>query len=92
MVNKAIKAANKAIKSHDDKRIGAVWHTTGSGKSLSMAFFTSIAAWKLNNPTFWLSMIIMILMINYLIPLRQLMNFCAKIQHRFNRVVNSVPR
>ncbi|UZN41734.1 type I restriction endonuclease subunit R [Lactobacillus sp. IBH004] len=52
MVNKAIKAANKAIKSHDDKRIGVVWHTTGSGKSLSMVFFTSIAARKLNNPTF----------------------------------------
>lgn len=52
MVNKAIKAANKAIKSPDDKRIGVVWHTTGSGKSLSMVFFTSIAARKLNNPTF----------------------------------------
>lgn len=44
MVNKAIKAANKAIKSLDDKRIGVVWHTIGSGKSLSMVFFTSIAA------------------------------------------------
>ena len=52
MVNKAIKAANNAIKSPDDKRIGVVWHTTGSGKSLSMVFFTSIAARKLNNPTF----------------------------------------
>lgn len=52
MVNKAVKAANKAIKSPDDKRIGVVWHTTGSGKSLSMVFFTSIAARKLNNPTF----------------------------------------
>src|SRR5699024_11179650 len=27
------------------------WHTTGSGKSLSMVFFASIAARKLNNPT-----------------------------------------
>lgn len=51
MVNKAIKAAKRAIKSSEDKRIGVVWHTTGSGKSLSMVFFASIAARKLNNPT-----------------------------------------
>jgi type I restriction enzyme R subunit len=51
MVNKAVKAAKRALDSPDDKRIGVVWHTTGSGKSLSMVFFSSIVARKLNNPT-----------------------------------------
>ena len=51
MVNKAVKAAKRALNSPNDKRIGVVWHTTGSGKSLSMVFFSSIVARKLNNPT-----------------------------------------
>ena len=34
-----------------DKRIGVVWHTTGSGKSLSMVFYSGIVARKLGNPT-----------------------------------------
>ena len=51
MVNKAVEAAKRALNDPDDKRIGVVWHTTGSGKSLSMVFFSSIVARKLNNPT-----------------------------------------
>lgn len=51
MVNKAVKAATRTIADPNDKRIGVVWHTTGSGKSLSMVFFASIVARKLNNPT-----------------------------------------
>lgn len=51
MVNKALKYAKKSIKRKTDKRIGVVWHTTGSGKSLSMVFFSGIAAQKLKNPT-----------------------------------------
>ena len=51
MVNKAVKAAERALNNPDDRRIGVVWHTTGSGKSLSMVFFASIVARKLNNPT-----------------------------------------
>ena len=51
MVNKAVKAAKRTIADPNDKRIGVVWHTTGSGKSLSMVFFASIIARKLNNPT-----------------------------------------
>ncbi|MEK1396306.1 type I restriction endonuclease subunit R [Limosilactobacillus fermentum] len=50
MVNKAVKAAKRTLANPNDKRIGVVWHTTGSGKSLSMVFFASIAARKLNNP------------------------------------------
>ncbi|KRL73965.1 type I restriction endonuclease subunit R [Ligilactobacillus saerimneri] len=51
MVNKAVHAAKQALTNPDDKRIGVVWHTTGSGKSLSMVFFSGIVARKLNNPT-----------------------------------------
>ena len=51
MVNMAVEAAKRTIDDPDDGRIGVVWHTTGSGKSLSMVFFASIVARKLNNPT-----------------------------------------
>jgi uncharacterized protein (UPF0332 family) len=36
--NKAIDATFKASSPRDDKRCGVVWHTQGSGKSLTMAF------------------------------------------------------
>ena len=51
MVNKAVETAKRTLNDPKDKRIGVVWHTTGSGKSLSMVFFSSIVARKLNNPT-----------------------------------------
>ena len=51
MVNKAIKKARLTMNDINDKRIGVIWHTTGSGKSLSMVFFAGIAARKLGNPT-----------------------------------------
>lgn len=51
MVNKAVEAAKRTLNDPKNKRIGVVWHTTGSGKSLSMVFFSSIVARKLNNPT-----------------------------------------
>ena len=34
-----------------DKRAGVVWHTQGSGKSLSMVFYTGKIIQKLDNPT-----------------------------------------
>ncbi|MBN2541645.1 type I restriction endonuclease subunit R [bacterium] len=34
-----------------DRRGGVVWHTQGSGKSLSMVFYTGKIVQKLNNPT-----------------------------------------
>jgi type I restriction enzyme, R subunit len=42
------------VKIGTDKRIGVIWHTTGSGKSLSMAFLVGILRQKkeLENPTF----------------------------------------
>ncbi|MCX8093724.1 MAG: type I restriction endonuclease subunit R [Candidatus Goldbacteria bacterium] len=48
-VNKAIDTTLKAIKG--DRRIGVLWHTQGSGKSLSMVFYTGKIVNILNNPT-----------------------------------------
>jgi type I restriction enzyme, R subunit len=49
--NKAIKKTKEAIKK--DHRIGVIWHTQGSGKSLTMAFYASKLAIQedLENPT-----------------------------------------
>lgn len=50
-VRKAINKTIDAIK--NDRRIGTVWHSTGSGKSFSMVFYAGYAALKkeLENPT-----------------------------------------
>ncbi|MEA2075691.1 MAG: type I restriction endonuclease subunit R, partial [Euryarchaeota archaeon] len=49
--NKAIDKTIEAI--NNDKRVGVVWHTQGSGKSLTMVFYTGklILHKKLENPT-----------------------------------------
>ena len=49
--NKAIKKTIEAI--NRDKRVGVVWHTQGSGKSLTMVFYAGklILHKKLENPT-----------------------------------------
>jgi type I restriction enzyme R subunit len=49
--NKAIKKTTQAI--DDNKKIGVVWHTQGSGKSLTLAFYTNKLQQnkKLHNPT-----------------------------------------
>lgn len=51
MVNKAVAAAAQTLKNPTSNRIGVVWHTQGSGKSLSMVFFAGIVSRKLSNPT-----------------------------------------
>jgi hypothetical protein len=40
-----------------DKRAGVIWHTQGSGKSLSMVFYTGklVLAEAMNNPPSWCS-------------------------------------
>lgn len=48
-VNKALETTIKATKS--DKRAGIVWHTQGSGKSLTMVFYTGKIVLTLDNPT-----------------------------------------
>ena len=50
-VNKAVAATVKATAPKGDKRCGVVWHTQGSGKSLSMVFYTGTLVLALNNPT-----------------------------------------
>lgn len=50
-VNKAVEATNKATEVNGDQRAGVIWHTQGSGKSLSMAFYAGKLVLALNNPT-----------------------------------------
>lgn len=52
-VNKAVQSGVKASGISGDKRGGVVWHTQGSGKSLSMVFFAGklITAPQMENPT-----------------------------------------
>jgi len=38
-VNQALQSTLKAAGTAGDKRVGVVWHTQGSGKSLTMAFY-----------------------------------------------------
>lgn len=49
-VNKAIKSVLGAV-SRGDSKGGVIWHTQGSGKSLSMVFLAGKLVLKLNNPT-----------------------------------------
>lgn len=52
-VNKAIQSTVKAASLTGDQRAGVVWHTQGSGKSLSMVFYSGkmVVTPQLNNPT-----------------------------------------
>ncbi|HEY6253739.1 MAG TPA: type I restriction endonuclease subunit R, partial [Candidatus Angelobacter sp.] len=52
-VNKAIESTLKAAALRGDRRAGVIWHTQGSGKSLSMVFYAGklIQHPKMENPT-----------------------------------------
>lgn len=50
-VNKAVKHTMEAASPGGDKRAGVIWHTQGSGKSLSMVFFAGKIVQELENPT-----------------------------------------
>lgn len=52
-VNHAVKETIRASRPSGDKRIGVVWHTTGSGKSLSMIMYAGriILHPEMENPT-----------------------------------------
>ncbi len=50
-VKKAVESTLEAAKDNGDGKAGVMWHTQGSGKSLSMVFFTGKIVEKLNNPT-----------------------------------------
>lgn len=50
-VKKAVVSATHASGDSGNKKGGVVWHTQGSGKSLSMVFFAGLLVRELNNPT-----------------------------------------
>ena len=52
-VNKAVERTLEASAAKGDRRIGVIWHTQGSGKSLTMAFYAGriIRHSKMENPT-----------------------------------------
>ena len=50
-VNKAVSTTTNATTTTGDRKGGVVWHTQGSGKSLSMVFYTGKLVLALNNPT-----------------------------------------
>jgi type I restriction enzyme R subunit len=51
--NKAVECTLKAASPNGDRRVGVVWHTQGTGKSLTMAFFAGkvIQQREMENPT-----------------------------------------
>lgn len=49
--NKAIESTIKATMEEGDRRAGVVWHTQGSGKSLTMTFYAGKIIQAFNNPT-----------------------------------------
>jgi type I restriction enzyme R subunit len=53
-VNKAIQRTSQALKPKGDGKIGVLWHTQGSGKTLSMVFYVNKAKElpELQSPTF----------------------------------------
>lgn len=50
-VNRAVITTARATSMTGDRRAGVVWHTQGSGKSLSMVFYTGKLVLALDNPT-----------------------------------------
>jgi len=50
-VNKAVTSTQLAAVEDGDRKGGVVWHTQGSGKSLSMVFYSGKIVLNLNNPT-----------------------------------------
>ncbi|OWW26742.1 type I restriction-modification system endonuclease [Zobellia sp. OII3] len=52
-ISRALESSLKNIKPHGDGRLGVIWHTQGSGKSISMAILTGILRQRpeLKNPT-----------------------------------------
>lgn len=50
-VNKAVDSTISAADKDGSRKAGIIWHTQGSGKSLSMVFYTGKIVLNLNNPT-----------------------------------------
>jgi len=50
-VNKAVRKTLQASHPKGDRKCGVVWHTQGSGKSLSMVFYAGRLVMEMDNPT-----------------------------------------
>ncbi len=50
-VNKAVQNTIEASRPDGDRRCGVIWHTQGSGKSLSMIFYAGKLVVDMDNPT-----------------------------------------
>ncbi len=50
-VNKALASTRMATAENGNRKAGVIWHTQGSGKSLSMVFYTGKLVSELDNPT-----------------------------------------
>ncbi len=50
-VNKAVESTTRAASAEGSRKGGVVWHTQGSGKSLSMVFYAGKIVAALDNPT-----------------------------------------
>jgi type I restriction enzyme R subunit len=50
-VNKAVESTRLAAAKEGNRKAGVIWHTQGSGKSLSMVFYTGKLIHNLDNPT-----------------------------------------
>lgn len=50
-VKTAVACTERATLEGGDRRIGVIWHTQGSGKSLSMVFYAGQLVMTMNNPT-----------------------------------------
>jgi len=50
-VNKAVQKTIEASRPDGDRRCGVIWHTQGSGKSLSMIFYAGKLVVDMDNPT-----------------------------------------
>ena len=50
-VNKAVESTRLAATEQGNRKAGVVWHTQGSGKSLSMVFYAGKLIHNLDNPT-----------------------------------------
>lgn len=48
---KAVERTHEASREQGDRKVGVIWHTQGSGKSLSMVFYTGKLVKELDNPT-----------------------------------------
>jgi type I restriction enzyme, R subunit len=50
-VRKAVESTKRAASDNGSRKGGVVWHTQGSGKSLSMVFFAGLVVLDMDNPT-----------------------------------------